>query len=109
MRDFLPYFEAHYGRAGALGYSSWDTKDQIIVLGDTGLQQGDPPASALFSMALHPVIMQVMDLYPEVFAVLYMDNVYLVGPLETVLAAASDAADRMWEDLDLKINLEESW
>eukprot|EP00961_Rhodomonas_salina_P166154 2238959-Rhodomonas_salina.1 len=60
-------------------------------------------------MALHPVIMQVMDLYPTVFAVLYMDNIYLVGPLDTVLATASDAADRMWEDLDLKLNVEESW
>eukprot|EP00961_Rhodomonas_salina_P054641 733939-Rhodomonas_salina.1 len=58
MRDFLPYFEAHYWRAAALGYSSRDTKDRIIVWGDTSLQQGDPPASALFSMALHPVIMQ---------------------------------------------------
>eukprot|EP00961_Rhodomonas_salina_P258522 3493803-Rhodomonas_salina.1 len=38
-----------------------------------------------------------------------MDNIYLVGPLDTVLAAASDTADRMWEDLDLKLNVEESW
>eukprot|EP00961_Rhodomonas_salina_P131414 1768665-Rhodomonas_salina.1 len=38
-----------------------------------------------------------------------MDNVYLVGPLELALAAASEAADSMREDLDLEINVEESW
>eukprot|EP00961_Rhodomonas_salina_P211384 2854238-Rhodomonas_salina.2 len=91
MQGFLAYFEAHYYRGAALGYSARDSRDQIIIWGETGLQQGDLPASALFSMALHPVIMQVMDLYPPVFAVLYMDNIYLVGPLDTVLAAASDA------------------
>eukprot|EP00961_Rhodomonas_salina_P045912 616400-Rhodomonas_salina.1 len=55
MCAFLPFIETHYGRAAALGYASVDTQDCIIVWGETGLQQGDQPASALFSMALHPV------------------------------------------------------
>eukprot|EP00961_Rhodomonas_salina_P048059 645330-Rhodomonas_salina.2 len=100
---------AHYERGAELGYSARDSRDRVIIWGETGLQQGDQPASALFSMALYPVIMLVMDLYPTVFAVLYMDTIYLVGPLDMVLAAASDAADRMWEDLNLKLNVEESW
>eukprot|EP00961_Rhodomonas_salina_P203866 2750849-Rhodomonas_salina.1 len=77
MRAFLPFIETHYRRAAALGYTSVDTQDSIIVWGETGLQQGDPPASALFSMALHPVVMRVLDSHPGVFAVVYMDNVYL--------------------------------
>eukprot|EP00961_Rhodomonas_salina_P094933 1277408-Rhodomonas_salina.1 len=55
MRGFLPYFEAHYGRAAALGYASRDSRDRIIVWGETELQQGDPPASALFSPASQPI------------------------------------------------------
>eukprot|EP00961_Rhodomonas_salina_P003452 47950-Rhodomonas_salina.1 len=31
MLGFLPYFEAHYGRAAALGYASRDSRDRIIV------------------------------------------------------------------------------
>eukprot|EP00961_Rhodomonas_salina_P202078 2725608-Rhodomonas_salina.3 len=78
-----------YGRTAALGYASVDTQERIIVWGETGLQQGDPLASTLFSMALHPVVMRVLDSHLGVFTVVYMDNVYLVGQLEATLAAAS--------------------
>eukprot|EP00961_Rhodomonas_salina_P122988 1656730-Rhodomonas_salina.1 len=57
MRGFLAYFKVHYGRGGVLGYSALDSRDRIIIWGETWLQQGDPATSALFSMALHPVIM----------------------------------------------------
>eukprot|EP00961_Rhodomonas_salina_P258349 3491874-Rhodomonas_salina.2 len=89
MRAFLPFIKTHYGRVEALGYASVDTQECIIVWGETGLQQGDPPASSLFSMALHPVVMLVLDSHLGFFAVVYMDNVYLVGQLEATLADAS--------------------
>eukprot|EP00961_Rhodomonas_salina_P273524 3695855-Rhodomonas_salina.1 len=60
-------------------------------------------------MALHPVVMRVLDRHPGVFTVVYMDNVYLVSQLEATLAAASELADRMWQDLNLEVNTSESW
>eukprot|EP00961_Rhodomonas_salina_P247017 3337435-Rhodomonas_salina.1 len=38
-----------------------------------------------------------------------MDNVYMVCQLEAMLAASSELADCMWQDLDLEVNTLESW
>lgn len=73
------------------------------------MQQGDPPSSSLFSFGLHPVLVRTLDRFPGVYAVAYCDNVFLVGHLDHALACADDLVVRLKADLDLDVNLAQSW
>ena len=53
----------------------------------TGVRQGDPLGSLLFSVAIHPVLAAVAERYPEVAVLGYLDDGTLIGVREDVDAA----------------------
>ena len=52
-----------------------------------GSAPGDPLGPLLFSMALHPVLAHVKELYPEVDIVAYLDDVFILGERIAVMEA----------------------
>ena len=66
----------------------------IIVVAD-GLDQGDPAAPLLFSLALQPLLKALRDTLPEgAFIGAYLDDVTLIVPPERAVAAL-EAAERL--------------
>eukprot|EP00961_Rhodomonas_salina_P276972 3743179-Rhodomonas_salina.1 len=63
----------------------------------------------MYCRGQHPTLMRVADQHAEVYLVAYADNVFIVWRLNKALACADDLADKMSSDLDLDINLRESW
>eukprot|EP00961_Rhodomonas_salina_P031011 417191-Rhodomonas_salina.1 len=63
----------------------------------------------MYCLGQHPTLMHMADRHAEVYLVAYADNVFIVWRLDKALACADDLADKMSSDLDLDINLRESW
>ena len=63
-----------------------------------GVHQGCPFGTTLFCAALHVSLSLVMARHPDVEAVAYADNIYLVAPLTKAHAAGVDIAllPEMW-------------
>ena len=69
--------------ATAYGTTSNLTFGLATILSRLGLHQGDPLASLLFSLVLHPIILQIQEQVPTLdLNVWYLDDGTLVGTLE---------------------------
>jgi hypothetical protein len=79
------HIRAHYGVHGILKYHAQGTTKHISS--QRGVQQGDPLGSTLFALALHPILLDIGNTYPEVVITAYADNVSFTGPLDHIAAA----------------------
>ena len=47
---------------------------------EQGIHQGDPLGPALFSTAIHPILLNIQNKNPKMRVVAYLDDVFLLGP-----------------------------
>ena len=91
---------AHYGVEGILNVFRGGQAHQI--LSQAGLHQGDPLASSLFDVVLHPTLISVAKEVIGVFLGGFQDNIHIMGRLSDALRALDLFADYVREDLNLK-------
>ena len=84
------YHHAHqmYSGFGPLVFN--DGQDTHLLTSQEGVHQGDPLGPALFSVALHPFILGLQQNHPTIQVLAYLDDIFLVGPLEGVLSGLDD-------------------
>ena len=97
---------AHYGVEGILHVFRGGQVHQI--LSQAGLHQGDPLASSLFDVALHPTLIRVAKEVTGVFLGGFQDNIHIIGRLSDALRALDLFADYVREDLNLELNPRET-
>ena len=86
--EILPWCTTSYGAPSILLFGN------TIILGRSGFQQGDPLASLLFALTLHPVLLAIKQEVPSlVLNAWYLDDGTLVGDLQE-LGAAVDILER---------------
>ena len=101
FRDLWSHIMAHHGTKGILKlYHSGST---YTILSETGVQQGDPLASNLFALALHPQLCSVARRHSDILITAYADNIIITGPLSKVGAATLDLKDAL-ATIGLKLN-----
>ena len=64
--------------------------DTHLLTSQEGVHQGDPLGPALFSVTLHPFILDVQRKHPTIQVLAYLDDIFLVGPLDGVLSGLDD-------------------
>ena len=98
------YIDAHYGVKGVLKY--YHAGKVHDFSSEAGVHQGDPIASTLFALALHPLIIEVAEAH-NVIITAYADNIIMTGKLSVVREAAVMCRDLM-AMMNLKLNPSES-
>ena len=93
------HIKAAYGKGATLQHHSRASGTFLHISGTRGVQQGDVVASLMFCAAMHPIICRVLERHPEVYAVCFADNVYLVGRASAVLPAQVDLDRHLLQDL----------
>ena len=64
--------------------------DTVILKSEEGVHQGDPLGPALFSLALQHPLLSLQEQHPDVVFLAYLDEVFLLGPAESILSAFDD-------------------
>jgi len=106
LQRFAPFLELVYGKQGKLSYRS-PAGERVDILSAEGTHQGDVFSPCLFAATIHPEICECMDEFPNVCALLWADNIFLLGPLEDCARAARDIRDRL-PSKGLELNEDES-
>ena len=92
----LPFVQWVYGSPGQLVVDGAPADTQPL-LSQTGVRQGDPLGPLLFALTMQKVLLQVCEAHPDIRAVAYADDTFLVGSADTVTAAfptmCSEGAD----------------
>ena len=108
LRPWFSIFLVKYSAVTTVRYFRHDGT-YVDVACAAGVHQGCPFGSAAFSAALHVSLSIVMRAHPDVLTVAYMDNVTLTGTVTKAYAAFDDLCPSIKEDLQLRINLSESF
>ena len=62
----------------------------VVIPSEEGVHQGDPLGPVLFAMAIHPVLTKIQKSHSQVRVLAYLDDVFLLGGVKSVLAAFHD-------------------
>ena len=106
FRKAHAFLSLFYGVKGSLRYTAPNGTVHNI-LSEKGVHQGDIWSPALFAAAVHPVVCSLMEECLDVSALLYADNIFLVGPIRLAASAAAKLRSRL-QILGLSLNADES-
>jgi hypothetical protein len=106
FQPYWPFLRTFYGTTGCLTYTSQDGS-VLNINSEEGTHQGDVWSPALFAAAIHPSVCTALDHHPGVVAVMWADNIFLVGPLLQAAAAARQVRDEL-RPLGLDLNNNET-
>lgn len=82
-----------YSRSGPLIFRNGN--DVHVLSSQEGIHQGDPLGPILFSLALHPILLDLQSKHTTIQVLAYLDDMFLIGPLEDVLSALDDAQSNL--------------
>ena len=99
--DVYTAIEAAYSGT-PLMWPSWSSGDPVVA--ERGVVQGCPLGSALFAIAIRPIIRAAMTEVPGVWATAYADDVYATSDNPSSLARFFKAMERMCAVVGLELN-----
>ncbi|KAL0210137.1 hypothetical protein P9112_010221 [Eukaryota sp. TZLM1-RC] len=98
MPELIPYFQSTYCTYSNLHFGN------NILSSSSGVKQGDPLGPLLFCLAIHPILLQIQEMFPSLKMIAYMDDVVLIGDLDIVKKATV-----CFKALFTKIGLDLAW
>ncbi|KAL0206710.1 hypothetical protein P9112_002017 [Eukaryota sp. TZLM1-RC] len=76
--ELMPYFQSTCSTNSNLHFGN-----SILII-SSGVKQGDPLGPLLFCLAIHPILLQIQEMFPFLKMIAYMDDVVLIGNLNIV-------------------------
>jgi hypothetical protein len=80
FEGLIPFLRSLYFTPAALYWTAGEVQETLWSA--RGVRQGDPLGPALYSLAQAPVVRELRERCPGVRVVSYLDNTYLLGPVE---------------------------
>ncbi|KAL0218942.1 hypothetical protein P9112_004595 [Eukaryota sp. TZLM1-RC] len=93
-----PFFYSFYGKSSTLVYEYFD------LLSSSGVKQGDPLGPLFFCLAIHPLMCELKEKFPEIDIVAYMDDISVIAPI-TILKQIATFIQQRYEDIGLSLNI----
>ncbi|KAL0227067.1 hypothetical protein P9112_014391 [Eukaryota sp. TZLM1-RC] len=81
MPELMPYFQSTYSTNPNLHFGN------SILSSSSGVKEGDPLGPLLFCLAIHPILLQIQEMFPSLKMIAYMDDVVLICDLNIVKKA----------------------
>ncbi|KAL0215350.1 hypothetical protein P9112_007534 [Eukaryota sp. TZLM1-RC] len=81
MPELMPDFQSTYITNSNLHFGN------SILSSSSDVKQGDPLGPLLFCLAIHPILLQIQEMFPSLKMIAYMDDVVLIGDLNIVKKA----------------------
>ncbi|KAL0206514.1 hypothetical protein P9112_001821 [Eukaryota sp. TZLM1-RC] len=98
MPELIPYFQSTYCTYSNLHFGN------NILSSSSGLKQGDPLGPLLFCLAIHPISVQIQEMFPSLKMIAYMDDVVLIGDLN-IVKKATVCFKELFTKIGLRLNL----
>ncbi|KAL0209198.1 hypothetical protein P9112_011785 [Eukaryota sp. TZLM1-RC] len=92
------FFYSCYGKSSTLIYENFD------LLSSSGVKQGDPLGPFIFCLAIHPLMCELKENFPEIDIVTYMDDISVITPI-TVLKQIATFIQQRYKDIGLSLNI----
>lgn len=100
LQPMWKLFHFSYGEPSELHVEGMNS----IIMSDDGTRQGDPPAGALFCIAIHPILMRTIERFPDLKLVrAIIDDITITGPTAVCLAAFDFMSEELAK-VGLKVN-----
>ncbi|KAL0225992.1 hypothetical protein P9112_013316 [Eukaryota sp. TZLM1-RC] len=93
-----PFFYSFYGKSSTLVYENFD------LLSSSGVKQGDPLGPFFFCLAIHPLMCELKEKFPELDIAAYMDDISVIAPI-TILKQIATFIQQRYEDIGLSLNV----
>ncbi|KAL0214884.1 hypothetical protein P9112_007068 [Eukaryota sp. TZLM1-RC] len=94
----MPYFQSTYCTYSNLHFGN------NILSSSSGVKQGDPLGPLLFCLAIHPILLQIQEMFPSLKMIAYMDDVVLIGDLN-IVKQATVCFKELFTKIGLRLNL----
>ncbi|KAL0208858.1 hypothetical protein P9112_011445 [Eukaryota sp. TZLM1-RC] len=98
MPELIPYFQSTYCTYSNLHFGN------NILSSSSGVKQGDPLEPLLFCLAIHPILLQIQEMFPSLKMIAYMDDVVLIGDLN-IVKQATVCFKELFTKIGLRLNL----
>ncbi|KAL0223080.1 hypothetical protein P9112_002470 [Eukaryota sp. TZLM1-RC] len=98
MPELIPYFQSTYCTYSNLHFGN------NILISSSGVKQGDPLGPLLFCLAIHPILLQIQQMFPSLKMIAYMDDVVLIGELN-IVKKATVCFKELFTKIGLRLNL----
>ena len=86
--DLYPHVFQMYSGFSPLLFQKGE--ESYLLSSQEGVHQGNPLGPILFSLTIHPLLVDLQKSHPLIHTLAYLDDVFLVGPLDGVLSAFND-------------------
>ncbi|KAL0214158.1 hypothetical protein P9112_006342 [Eukaryota sp. TZLM1-RC] len=98
MPELMPYFQSTYCTYSNLHFGN------NILSSSSGVKQGDPLGPLLFCLAIHPILLQIQEMFPSLKMIAYMDDVVLIADLN-IVEQATVCFKELFTKIGFQLNL----
>ncbi|KAL0222679.1 hypothetical protein P9112_002069 [Eukaryota sp. TZLM1-RC] len=98
MPELMPYFQLTYSTYSNLHFGN------CILSSSSGVKQGDPLEPLFFCLAIHPILLQIQEMFPSLKMIAYMNDVVLIGDLN-IVKQATVCFKELFTKIGLRLNL----
>ncbi|KAL0215253.1 hypothetical protein P9112_007437 [Eukaryota sp. TZLM1-RC] len=98
LLQYLPELMPYSQTTSDLHFGDSDLKSS------SGVIQGDPFGPLLFCLAIHPILLQIQEMFPSLKMIAYMDDVVLISDLK-IVKKATVCFTELFYKIGLQLNL----
>ncbi|KAL0216333.1 hypothetical protein P9112_008517 [Eukaryota sp. TZLM1-RC] len=100
--SILPLLQTHFPEAESFFYNFYGSQSTLVyeefnLISSSGVKQGDPLGPFFFCLAIHPLLCELKQEFPDVHITAYMDDISLIGPIDSLRTIAEIVQQRYYQ------------
>ncbi|KAL0206153.1 hypothetical protein P9112_001460 [Eukaryota sp. TZLM1-RC] len=107
--SILPLLQTHFPEAESFFYNFYGSQSTLVyeefnLISSSGVKQGDPLGPFFFCLAIHPLMCELKQEFPDVHITAYMDDISIIGPIDSLRTIAEIVQQRYYQ-IGLSLNI----
>ncbi|KAL0216697.1 hypothetical protein P9112_008881 [Eukaryota sp. TZLM1-RC] len=98
LPELMPYFQSTY-----CTNSDFHFADSILN-SSSSVKQEDPLGPLLFCLAIHPILLQIQEMFPSLKMIAFMEDVLLIGDLK-IVRKATVCFKELFNNIGIRVDL----